>query len=105
MICNKENLERDGQDTITIIDVPEDKPKSRKYKLKFVIIRLSTVNNMYMALSSTRQHFSLRFSFFYAESDGSQFSWELNFFKIPKAYFNSYNVYLRKFKFQHLGVI
>ena len=58
-----------------------------------------------MALSSTRQHFSLISSFFHAQSDSSQFSWEWNFFKIPKAYFNSYNGHLRKFKFQLLGVI
>ena len=30
------------------------------------------------ALSSTRQHFSLRFSFLQAQSDGSQFSWKWN---------------------------
>ena len=30
--------------------------------------------NIYLALSSTRQRFSLRFSFFQAQSDGSQFS-------------------------------
>ena len=58
-----------------------------------------------MALSSTRQHFSLISSFFHAQSDSSQFSWEWNFFKIPKACFNSYNGHLRKFKFQLLGVI
>ena len=61
--------------------------------------------SIYMALSSSTQHFSLKVSFFQAQSDGSQFSWKWNFFKIPKACFYSYNVYLRKFKFQLLGVI
>ena len=42
LICNKENLECDDQDTITITDVSEDDPKSGKYKLKLVIVRLST---------------------------------------------------------------
>ena len=41
-----------------------------------------------MALSSTRQHFSLRYSFFQAQSNGSRFSWKWNFFKIPKAFFS-----------------
>ena len=63
------------------------------------------IQAIYMALSSTRQHFSLKVSFFQVQSDGCQFSWKLNFFKIPKACFYSYNVYLRKFKFQLLGVI
>ena len=58
-----------------------------------------------MALSSTRQHFPLINSFFQAQSDGSQFSWKKNFFKIPKACFHSYNVHFRKFRFQLLGVI
>ena len=62
-------------------------------------------SNIYMALSSTRQHFLLGYSFFQAQSNGSRFSWKWNFFKISKAYFHSYNVYLRKFKFQFFGVI
>ena len=57
-----------------------------------------------MALSSTRQHFSLRYSFFQAQSDGSQFSWKWNFCKISKACFYSYNVHLRKVKFQYFGI-
>ena len=64
-----------------------------------------TETDTHMALSSTRQNFSLIFSFFQAQSDGSQFSWEWNIFKIPKVWFYSYNVYLGKFKFQLLGII
>ena len=58
-----------------------------------------------MELSSTRQKFSLIFSFFHAQSDSSQFSWKWNFFKIPKACFYLYNGNLRQFKFQLFGVI
>ena len=54
--------------------------------------------HIYMALSNTKQHFQ-------AQSDGPQFSWKRNFFKIPKACFYSYNGHFRKFKFQLLGVI
>ena len=39
-------------------------------------------------------HFLLIFSFFHAQSDSSQFSWEWNFFKIPKACFE-----IMKFRF------
>ena len=62
---------------------------------------------VYIALSNFRQKIFLRFSFFYAQSDGSQFSWKWNFLKIPKVCFYSYNVYLRKVSaFRHnLGCV
>ena len=42
----------------------------------------------------TRQQFTLIFSFFKAQFNGSQFSYKWNFSKIPNACFYSYNVYL-----------
>ena len=40
---------------------------------KIHIIQNRKYIQIYMVLSNTRQHFSLRFSFFQAQSDGSQF--------------------------------